>query len=71
VPKDTPDEIVQALTAALKVALKDPNVIAKFAELGTVPVAEDQATPEAHRAKLESQIALWKPIIDAAGVKAP
>ena len=45
VPKDTPDEIVQALTAALKVALKDPNVIAKFAELGTVPVAEDQATP--------------------------
>jgi len=71
VPKDTPDEIVQALSAALKVALKDPNVIAKFAELGTVVVAEDQATPEAHRTKLESQIALWKPIIEAAGVKAP
>ena len=71
VPKDTPDEIVQALSAALKVGLKDPSVIAKFAELGTVPVAEDQATPEAHRTKLESQIELWKPIIEAAGVKAP
>ena len=71
VPKDTPDDVVQALTAALKGALKDPNVIAKFAELGTAPVAEDQATPEAHRTKLQSQIDLWKPIIQAAGVKAP
>lgn len=70
-PKDTPDDIVQALSTALKAALKDPNVIAKFAELGTAPVAEDQATPEAHRTKLESQIDLWKPIIEAAGVTAP
>jgi putative tricarboxylic transport membrane protein len=71
VPKDTPDAIVQALSNALKAALKDQNVIAKFAELGTAPVAEDQATPAAHRARLQSQIALWKPIIEAAGVKAP
>ncbi len=68
VPKDTPDEIVGALTAALKGALTDANVIAKFAELGTVPVPEDQATPEAHTAKLQAQIELWKPIIEAAGV---
>jgi tripartite-type tricarboxylate transporter receptor subunit TctC len=71
VPKDTPDEAVQALTAALKVALKDPNVTAKFAELGTTPVADDQATPEAHTAKLQEQIDLWKPIIEDAGVTAP
>jgi tripartite-type tricarboxylate transporter receptor subunit TctC len=71
VPKDTPDEIVQALSDALKAALKDQNVIDKFAELGTVPVAEDQATPEAHRTKLGSQIELWRPIIEAAGVSAP
>jgi putative tricarboxylic transport membrane protein len=71
VPKDTPDAIVQALSDALKAALTDPNVTTKFAELGTAPVAADQATPDAHRAKLESQIALWKPIIEAAGVTAP
>jgi tripartite-type tricarboxylate transporter receptor subunit TctC len=46
-------------------------VATKFAELGTAPVAEDQATPAAHRAKLQSQIDLWKPIIEAAGVQAP
>jgi tripartite-type tricarboxylate transporter receptor subunit TctC len=71
VPKDTPDEIVQALTGALQTALADPNVVAKFAELGTTPVAEDQATPEAHTTKLQEQIDLWKPIIEAAGVTAP
>ena len=63
--------MVTALTDALKAALKDPNVIEKFGGLGTVPVADDQATPEAHSAKLQSEIELWKPIIDAAGVTAP
>ncbi len=69
-PKDTPDEVIQKLSAALKGALTEQSVIDQFADLGTVPVAEDQATPEAHRAKLESEIALWKPIIEAAGVSA-
>lgn len=71
VPKDTPDEIVQALTAALQGALTDQNVMTEMAKLGTTPVSADQATPEAHTAKLESEIALWKPIIDAAGVQIP
>jgi tripartite-type tricarboxylate transporter receptor subunit TctC len=68
VPKDTPDEVVQRLTEALQAALTDQNVLAKFAELGTTPVAEDQATPGAHTAKLQEQIELWKPIIEEAGV---
>jgi tripartite-type tricarboxylate transporter receptor subunit TctC len=67
-PAETPDEVVQALSDALKTALKDENVIARLAELGTAPVAEDQATPEALRERLESQIAEWKPIIEKAGV---
>lgn len=70
VPKDTPDEIVQELSDALKAALKNQNVITKFADLGTVPVAEDQATPDALRTKLQSEIERWKPIIEAAGVSA-
>lgn len=68
VPADTPDEIVEKLTAALKVALVDQNVIDKMAELGTTPVPESEATPEAHTAKLEEQIELWAPIIEEAGV---
>ena len=71
VPKDTPDAVVQKLSDALKAALKDQNVVSKFAELGTAPVADDQATPQAHRQRLQSQIDLWRPIIEAAGVTAP
>ncbi len=71
VPKDTPDEVVQALTDALKAALKEQSVIDKFAELGTTPVSEDQANPEAHTERLQSEIELWKPIIEEAGVTAP
>ena len=68
VPAETPDEIVQKLTGALQQALTDQNVVDSFAGLGTTPVAEDQATPEAHTAKLQEQIDLWRPIIEEAGV---
>jgi len=71
VPKDTPDEVVQKLNAALKAALKDQNVVTKFAELGTAPVPEDQVTPEAHTERLRSQLELWKPILEASGATAP
>ena len=68
VPADTPDEIVEKLTDALQVALEDQGVIDQMAKLGTTPVPLDQATPEAHTAKLEEQIDLWAPIIEEAGV---
>ncbi len=68
VPAETPDDVVEALTDALKVALQDANVTKRLGDLGTAPVSDDQATPEAHRQKLQSQIDEWKPIIEKAGV---
>jgi tripartite-type tricarboxylate transporter receptor subunit TctC len=68
VPAETPDEIVQKLSDALKVALADENVVSQLAELGTKPSSEDDATPEAHTERLEEQIELWRPIIEEAGV---
>jgi tripartite-type tricarboxylate transporter receptor subunit TctC len=70
VPAGTPQEIVDALNAALVVALQNEDVISRMAELGTAPVAEDRVTPDAHREQLESQIELWRPIIEDAGVTA-
>jgi len=69
-PKGTPKDIVAKLTAALQAALKDPKVIESFAKLGTEPVAQDQATPQAHAARLKAEIAKWRPLIQAAGVYA-
>jgi tripartite-type tricarboxylate transporter receptor subunit TctC len=66
-PKGTDAAITERLSKSLQVALKDPNVAARFAELGTVPSPEADATPAALKAKLESEIARWKPVIDAAG----
>jgi tripartite-type tricarboxylate transporter receptor subunit TctC len=70
VPADTPQEIIDALNAALVSALADENVITRLGELGTAPVPEDRATPDAHREQLQAQIDLWRPIIEAAGVTA-
>lgn len=70
VPAGTPEGIITALNDALLVALQDENVIERFAELGTAPVAADRATPEAHRQYLEEQIELWRPLIEDAGVTA-
>ena len=70
VPAETPQGVVDALNAALRTALADEEVISRMGELGTAPVPEDRATPEAHREQLESQIELWRPIIEAAGVTA-
>jgi len=69
VPAGTPDEIVKALTAALQEALTDENVIETLAGLGAAPVSEDQATPEAHTQRLQEQIDLWRPIIEAASAE--
>jgi len=66
-PKGTPKDVIDRLSQSLKTALKDETVINRLAELGTAPVPEDQATPEALKQKLSSEIERWRPIITAAG----
>jgi tripartite-type tricarboxylate transporter receptor subunit TctC len=69
-PKGTPKPVIDSLANALQHALKDPNVKSRFAELGTEPVPESQAKPEALRAFLKAEIDKWSPIIKKAGVYA-
>lgn len=69
-PKGTPAAINDRLSVSLQKALADPNVIARFAELGTTPSSSAEATPAALKEKLETEIARWKPVIEAAGVYA-
>lgn len=69
-PKGTPKPVVDTLTKALQIALKDDIVKQRFAELGTEPVVEKRATPEALRAHLKAEIDKWAPIIKKAGVYA-
>ncbi len=69
-PKGTPKPIIDKLVKALQDALKDPNVKQRFAELGTEPVPEKRATPEALRAHLKAEVDKWAPVIKKAGIYA-
>jgi tripartite-type tricarboxylate transporter receptor subunit TctC len=69
-PRGTPKAVVDTLADALQVALKDPVVKQRFGDLGTEPVADSRARPEALRAHLKSEIERWGPIITKAGVYA-
>jgi tripartite-type tricarboxylate transporter receptor subunit TctC len=67
-PKGTPKPVVDRLTQALQVALKDKNVIDRFGDLGTSPIEQKRATPEALAAHLKAELEKWGPIIKKAGV---
>jgi tripartite-type tricarboxylate transporter receptor subunit TctC len=68
-PKGLPKDVTDKLVAALQTALKDEKVIARFGDLGTEPVAQSLATPDALRRQLATEVAKWGPVIKAAGVK--
>jgi tripartite-type tricarboxylate transporter receptor subunit TctC len=69
-PAGTDEAIIAKLEASLQVALANEVVISRFAELGTVPVTAEEATPAALAETLASQTELWKGVIEAAGVYA-
>jgi tripartite-type tricarboxylate transporter receptor subunit TctC len=66
-PAGTPAAPVQKLVRALQAALKNPELVKRFADINTEPIGEGNATPEALRAKLLSEIDRWAPIIKEAG----
>ncbi len=69
-PKGTPKPMVERLSKALQAALKDDTVKKRFAELGTEPVPQQRATPQALRTQLKNEIDKWAPVIKKAGVYA-
>ena len=66
-PRGTPGPVVARLTASLQAALRESRVIERFAAIGTAPVAQSDATPEAHQRFWTADIAKWRPVIQATG----
>ena len=69
-PKGTPKEALDKLNVALRSALKDPDVAARFAELGAQIVPAAKQTPAGLRDWLKAEIDKWQPLIRKAGVYA-
>ena len=69
-PKGTPKEALDKLNAALRAALRDPDVSSKLADLGAQIVPEAKQSPAGLRDWLRSEIDKWQPVIRKAGVYA-
>ena len=69
-PKGTPREATEKFNAAIRIALKDPMVMARMAELGAEIVPDAKLTPEGLRSWLKQETERWAPVIKAAGVYA-
>lgn len=65
-PAGTPMPIVSVLNKEITGSLKDPKMQARLSDNGSEPYA---STPEEFAAFIKSEIALWAPIIKAAGVR--
>jgi tripartite-type tricarboxylate transporter receptor subunit TctC len=64
-PKGTPPEIVATLNKAINEVLKDPKLIARFADIGGVP---KPMTPEEYGKLIASETEKWRKVVEFAGV---
>lgn len=69
-PKGTPAPALDKINAALRVAMRDPAVKQRLADLSSDIVPEDKMTPAALKSHLEAEINKWSPVIKKAGVYA-
>ncbi len=66
-PKGTPKAAIDTFGRALSAALKDPAVVAKLTELGSVVVPDDKQTPAGLQTWLQQETLRYGPVIKAAG----
>src|SRR3954451_17695554 len=64
-PKGTPPEIVDALNQAVNKALKDPNLVARLAEAGGLPMP---MTPAEFGKLVSDETEKWRKVVEFAGV---
>lgn len=65
-PAGVPKPIIERLSSALQATTRDPSIAARLAKMETTLFEPRQATPEALRNKLASEIEGWRPLIQKA-----
>jgi tripartite-type tricarboxylate transporter receptor subunit TctC len=68
-PKGAPRDIASRLNAAVQVALAEPKLRTRIAELGQEMFPPEQQTPEALAALQAAEIEKWWPVIKQANIK--
>ena len=68
-PRGTPPEVVEKLNAALRTALKDPELIRRQEALGITVVSDGRLVPAEHKKFFDSEVSRWSKAIKEAGVQ--
>ena len=69
-PKGTPAPVLEKLNAALRLALQDPMVKQRLADLSSDIPSSDKITAVGLKTHLEAEINKWGPVIKKAGIYA-
>jgi tripartite-type tricarboxylate transporter receptor subunit TctC len=64
-PKGTPPEIINKLNAQINAALADPNIQARFADLGGTVMA---GTPADFGKVIADETEKWSKVVNAVGI---
>jgi len=68
-PRGTPPEVLEKINAALRSALKDPELVKRQEALGITVVSDGRLAPAEHRKFFESEVARWTKAIREAGIQ--
>jgi tripartite-type tricarboxylate transporter receptor subunit TctC len=68
-PRGTPPDVIEKINAALRTALKDPELIKRQEALGITVVTDGRLAPAEHRKFFESEVNRWTKTIRDAGVQ--
>ena len=66
-PKGTPKDIVERVSAEFAKAIREPEIVARIAQLGYLPIA---GGPPDYAANIKSEIEKWAPVVKGANIKA-
>jgi tripartite-type tricarboxylate transporter receptor subunit TctC len=66
-PRGTPPAVLAKLNAAVRVALKDPELIKRQEALGLTIVNDGRLDPAGHKKFVETEMARWSKVIKDAG----
>lgn len=64
-PRDTPDEIVEKFSDAIRIALEDPDLTQRMHQIGATPA---WLGPQDMDDLIRSEIVRWGPVVEAAGI---
>jgi len=66
-PRGTPPAVLARLNAALRTALKDPELVKREEALGLTVISDGRLDPAGHRKFVEAEMARWGKVIKEAG----